>query len=120
MTDTVNQTGPVKSLLIEKFDQIIFDLAVIIPVGNIIFQVLKHSHNFDIGPAVTRTLERPHGCGNGGIGIRTAGRNHMHRERGIITAAVFRVKHQCQIQQLLLQSREFAVMPEHMQEICGG
>ena len=85
------------------------------------FQILEHFHDLQICTAVLWSFQRTQRSRNGRIGVRPRRCYHMHGKSRIVSAAVFCMKHQCQIQQPCFQLRIFAVWPHHGQQVfCNG
>ena len=61
---------------------------------------------------MARAFERAYTCGNRRIRIRAAGGEHSCGKRGVVTAAVIRVKHKDNIKQLVLDERQRELMFE--------
>ena len=88
---------------------------------DILLHIFKHLNDLDIGAAVTRAFERTERRGNRCVSIRAGGGNDVGGKGGVVTAAVFRVKHESEVENLCFQLGEFTVFTEKMEKIfrCG-
>ena len=52
MSHSVDQSGTVEGFLVQNIAQILADFIFIIPVTDVLFQIVKHTLYLDIGAAV--------------------------------------------------------------------
>ena len=67
MTHSVDNSGTVKSILMEDLLEISEDLIIVVPVRNAPLKFFEHLDNHDVRTAVFRSLERTQGSYNGSI-----------------------------------------------------
>ena len=115
MTDTVNQAGLVISLFVQHAHEISIDFIHILPVANVLFQMMEHIDNLDIGTTVQRTFQRTDtGC-NRRIGIRSGRTGYTDCKGRVITATVLSLQNKQQVKCTGIQFRK--VFFQHMQEV---
>ena len=115
----VDKAGAVPQLPVEDADQLVFHLAVVLPVPDGVSQILHHLHHLDVGPAVAEALQRAHGGGDGGIEVRPGGGEDPAGEGGVVAAAVLRVEDHAKVQKLGLVVVEFRVLAQGVEEVLG-
>ena len=93
MSHSVDQSGTVEGFLVQNIAQILADFIFIIPVTDVLFQIVKHTLYLDIGAAVLWPLQRTERSGNRRICIRTGGGNNVCCKCGVVTTAMFRMEH---------------------------
>ena len=79
--------------------------------------IVDHADHFTVGSAVPGAFQGRHRRRHRGIGVRAGRSHHMVGKRGVIAAAVVRVKHQSHVQRPRLQLRIVPVLPQHQQKI---
>ena len=65
MTDTIDEALTVKSFAVQNLGQILSDFIIIIPVGNMFFDIFEHLLNLQIGTAVLWPFQGSEGSGDG-------------------------------------------------------
>ena len=98
-----------------------FDLVLVGPVLHAGLDVLKHPHHFDVGAAVLGTFEGGQRCGHTGVGVGSRGGDHMGGKGGVVAAAVLRVEHEADIQNVGLPEGVGGVGAEQREDVlrCG-
>ena len=64
MSDTVNKSGIVESLLIKYLLKIFAKSILIFPIGYMFLNIIKHTLNLKVRTAMLRTLKRCNRCCN--------------------------------------------------------
>ena len=117
MAHAVDQAGAVPGPPVKQFVQIGAYLTVVLPVLDVLADVMEHLHDLFVGAAVAGTLQRAHGGGDGGIDVGAGGGEHPAGEGGVVAAAVFGVEHQTQVQQPGLLLGKLVVVADGVEEI---
>ena len=117
MSDTVDQAGLVIGFLVQHPHEIGVYLVHILPVGDILFQMMEHIDNLYIGSPVQRAFQRTDTGGNGRIGIRAGRTGHADGERRVVTSAMFGLQDKQQVERTGFQISE--IFFQHMKEVLG-
>ena len=113
----VDQAGAVEPLFMQQALQVVPDGVLVAPVGQSGFHVLEHPRHLDVGAAVAGAFQAGQCGGHAAVGIGAAAGDHMGGEGGVVAAAVLRVEHQAQVQDMGLQRRVAGVGPQQREEI---
>ena len=89
--------------VVEKLLKIRGNLILVAPILYLLFHLLKHLNNFNVGTAVAGAFQRTDCSCNNGVGIGERGGNNMGREGGVITAAMLHMKYESNIKKLGFQ-----------------
>ena len=95
----VDETRAVEGLLVENLAQVGCNLVLVLPIGDMRTDVLVHGHDFGVGAAVARALERADSRGVGGIRVGGRRRQHAASEGGVVAAAVLGMQHKHHVEQ---------------------
>ena len=117
MADTINKSCMIKSISAQQAFQITGYLFFIGPVVHILFHVLKHLHNLDVGTAVTGTLKRTDGSSHYGVSVCQGGCNYMSGKGGVVSAAVLHMKNHADIKNSGFQWSIRAVGAKNVQNV---
>ena len=116
MTHTVDETAAVAHFLFQDALQVVLHLVVAVPVLHVLHDVVHHLAHLVIGAAVTIALEGADGRRDGGVDIRVRRRKHASRERRVVAAAVLRMEHHAQVEQLGFLAGEAPVLADGIQD----
>ena len=92
MTDAIDKSRLVVSLLVQHPAQVGINLVDARPVADVLLQVVEHICYLNVCAAVEGSLERAYACRNARIGVSTRRRSHPDSERA---------KHECHDQSRL-------------------
>ena len=96
MPHAVHEARFVERLLVEDLSNVIREFAAF-EIGHVFFDGVEHLAHFDVGSAVFGSFERAQGRRHRRIGVRSRGRDHVRRERGVIAAAVFGMQNEAKV-----------------------
>ena len=116
----VDEAGPVERLLVEQAVQVVRDLLVVLPVGEVLAQVVEHADDLEVRAAVARALERAERRRDRRVGVGAGRRDDVRGERRVVAAAVLGVQHERHVEDERLELGELAVGAQHVQEVLGG
>ena len=94
MSHSVDQSGTVESFLVQNITQILTDFIFIIPVADVLFQIVKHTLYLDIGAAMLWSLQRAEGSGDRRIGICSGRGNNVCCKCGVVTTAMLSMEYE--------------------------
>lgn len=117
VSHAVNQAALIENFFAQDLIEIILHRIARPVLADVCLDVLEHQRHLQVGAAVFGPLQRTEGGGDGGIGIRSGGRDDVRREGGVVAAAVFGVDDQADVQRLGFQVGEFIVPPQDVQDI---
>ena len=117
MADAINQTGLVIHLLVQHTGEVSINFIHILPILDVLLQMMEHISNLNICTSVKRAFQRTDTCGNGRIRVCAAGRNDTYRKGRVVTTAMLCLKHQQKIQRAGIQFR--IIFLQHIEEILG-
>lgn len=100
--------------------QVVADLALVLPVLDVLLDLLELLDNAQVRAAVTRALERGDRRRDSGIGIRAGGGGDAHGKGRVIAAAVLCVQDEAAVEQLGLVVGVFAVRADQVQDVLRG
>ena len=118
MADAVDQPGVVVGLFAQHLVQVLVDFGYLVPVPDVLLEVVEHLHYREVRAAVQRAFERTDRCGDRRVGVGARRTGHAYREGRVVTAAVFGMQHQCAVEGFRFQFGELAF--EHVKEIFGN
>ena len=121
MPHAVDEAGAVEGLAAQDLLEIGRDLVVVVPVFDVVTDILVHVHHFGVGSAVARALEGADRRSVGGVGIRGGTGQHAAGEGGVVAAAVLGVEHEHDVEQHGFAAGEVVVPAKHLQDSfrCG-
>ena len=117
MPHSIDQPRVIKRLTVKNLVQIGADFILIVPVMNVLLDVLKHLQNLQVCTAVLRSLQGAQGSRHRGIAVRSCRRYHMRRKGRVVAAAVLGMQNQCRIEYLCLQLCILTVRMQHLKQI---
>ena len=120
MTDAIDEALTVKGFAVQNLGQIISDFIIILPVGNMFFDIFEHLLNLQIGTAVLWPFQGTEGGCDRRVSIGTCGSDNMGSESGVITTAVFCVDDQCDIKYLGFKLCILAVWTKQTENILSS
>ena len=120
VTHAVDQAGAVACRAVQNAAQVVADLALVLPVLDVLLDLLELLDNAQVRAAVTRALERGDRRRDSGIGVRAGGGGDAHGKGRVIAAAVLCVQDEAAVEQLGLVVGELAVRADQMQNVLRG
>ena len=120
MTDTVNESCLVESLLVHDLCDILAYCGFIVPVENVCLDLFEHVLCLHICTAVTEAFERSYCGSHSRVGVRAGGGDNVRGECGVVAAAVFCVDNERLVEYISFEGRELAVLAQHIEYIFRG
>ena len=117
VAQAVDQTGPVVSLLPEHPHQVFVYLLVVLPVLDLVAEMLEHVGHHHVGAAVEATLQGADARGDGRVDVCLRGTRHANGEGRVVTTAMLGLDDHQQVQHPRLHGRIIAA--KHPQEVLG-
>ena len=118
MSDAVDESRLVVCLLVEHAVQVGINLVDVGPVLDLVFQVVEHIDDLDVGTSVKWTFQRPDTCSYGGIGVCTCRRGDAHGERRVVTTSVLSLRDEQQVERPRIQFGIVVVL-QHEEEVLS-
>ena len=115
MADAIYQSRLVVHFFVQHTGKIGVYLVHTGPVADVLLQVVEHVGDLDIGSAMKRAFQRADARSYGRVSVRTGGGSDTYRKRRVVTAAMFRLQHQQQVEGAGIQFR--IVLLQHIEEI---
>ncbi len=101
----------------KDFRKVCFNFLFVMDIFNILPDIFYHLHYFNVGAAVLRPLQRRHCRRNGRICVGTGRSDYPCGKCGVISAAMFHMQQQRNIQHFRFQRTIFLVRPQHHQQV---
>ena len=120
MSDAVNQTGAVESLLIHYLFEILPDSVLVVPVENVGLYILQHVLCPEVRAAVAEALQRGDSRRDSRIGVCAGGGDDVGGEGRVVAAAVLGVDNERDIENIGFKRGELPVGAQHIKDILGG
>ena len=120
MPHAVHQAGAIVGLLADDLGQVVGNLAVVLPIGDVLLDLALHRAHLVVGAAVLATLQRADRRRVRRIRIGVGGGEHACGERRIVAAAMLGVQAQHDVEHARLLVGELAVGAQHRQDGLGG
>ena len=115
MAHAINQTAFVVSLLVHDLSEIRGNLVIVLPIDDVVLDLLLHGQNLMVRATVLATLQRPDRRRVRGVRVRIGGRQHVRGERRVVAATVLGMQAQHDVEHARFLRCELPVGAQHGQ-----
>ena len=118
MTDTIDETCLVVSLLVEHTGEINIQFLHILPVSDLLFQVMEHIDHLDVGTTMKRTFQAADTSGNRAVSICAGGRSDTHGKGRVVTTTMLCLDDEQQVEHSCIKLRIVLVLHHIKKVLC--
>ena len=120
MTDTIDKTSLVVSLLVEHTGEINIQFLHVLPVSDLLFQVMEHIDHLDVGTTMKRTFQAADTGGNRAVSICAGGRSDTNGKGRVVTTTMLCLDDEQQVEHSCIKLRIVFVLHHIEKVLCDG